>query len=263
MSPSLTPPPLRVVIADDEPPARRRIRALLEPQTDVEIVGESATGRDTIAAVERARPDLLFLDVQMPEGSGFDVVAALGPSRPPAVVFVTAYDEFALRAFDVHAVDYLLKPFERDRFLTALDRAREQVRRRADTGADARLLALLAEVGRAAHAYVERFPVRVGRRIRLVDVADIDYVQADANYVWLHAGGRSYLVRETMGNVEAKLDPARFLRIHRSTIVRIDRVQEVEPLVQGEYVLLLRSGAKLTSARSYRDRVREVLNLAP
>jgi two-component system LytT family response regulator len=254
--------PIRAVIADDEPPARRRIRALLERERDVDVVRECTNGRDAVAAVSELRPDLLFLDVQMPEGDGFDVLSALQGSHLPIVVFVTAYDAYALRAFDVHAVDYLLKPFEPERFRVALDRARAQLRHRDDPDIDRRLLAMLGDLRRPAPAYAERIPVKSAGRIRLVNVDEIDYVAAETNYVRLHTGARSYLLRETLNAVEAKLDPARFVRIHRSTIVRIDRVQEVEPLFQGEYVIILRSGVKLTSARSYRSKLREVLNLS-
>jgi two-component system LytT family response regulator len=256
---------IRVLIADDEPPARRRIRALLDRESDVEVVGEAGSGRATVSAVRELRPDLLFLDVQMPDGDGFDVlagVAALAADSLPTVVFVTAYDAYALRAFDVHAVDYLLKPFEVERFRVALDRVRDTLRGRRDPALDQRLLALLGELRPpAAPKYAERIPVKSSGRIRLVSVDEIDYVEADTNYVRLHAGPRSYLVRETLSAVEAKLDPARFIRIHRSTIVRVDRVQEVEPLFQGEYVLVLRSGVKLTSARRYRDKLRSALDL--
>jgi two-component system LytT family response regulator len=257
-------PRIRVVIADDEPPARRRIRALLDRERDVEVVGECTSGRDTVAAVRELRPDLLFLDVQMPEGDGFDVLAELGAERLPIVVFVTAYDAYALRAFDVHAVDYLLKPFEVERFRTALDRVRGRLQGRPHPALDQRLLALIGELRpAAAPAYPERIPVKSSGRIRLVSVDEIDYVEAETNYVRLHAGARSYLVRDTLGAIEARLDPARFVRIHRSTIVRIDRVQEVEPLFQGEYVIILRTGVKLTSARGYRAKLRSALNLAP
>jgi two-component system, LytTR family, response regulator len=259
---SAVPTPIRVVIADDEPPARRRIRALLDVEDDVEVVGESSSGRATVSAVRELRPDLLFLDVQMPDGDGFDVLAALAADQLPNVVFVTAYDAYALRAFDVHAVDYLLKPFEVERFRVALDRVRAVVRGRPDPALDQRLLALIGELRPPApRAYPERIPVKSAGRIRLVSVDEIDYVEAETNYVRLHAGARSYLLRGTLSAVEAKLDPARFVRIHRSTIVRIDRVQEVEPLFQGEYVIVLRSGVKLTSARRYRDKLRSALNL--
>ena len=254
----LTPvgPALSVLVADDEPPARRLVQSLLERHADVRVVGEAGSGREAVAAVRRLRPDVVFLDVQMPEGDGFDVVREVGPERMPAVVFATAYDEYAVRAFEAHAVDYLLKPFERDRFDEALGRARLRVHR----GPDPRLLALARHV---ESPYLDRVAVRVGARIRLVDVADVDYFEAESNYVRVHAGPKTYLVRGTLAALEGELDPARFLRVHRSLVVGLDRVAEVEPLGAGEYTLFLRDGTRLTSGRTYRARVQEALRLRP
>ncbi|HEX2190561.1 MAG TPA: LytTR family DNA-binding domain-containing protein [Longimicrobiaceae bacterium] len=251
---------IRALIVDDEPPARRRIRDLLEDEPDVEVVGECGDGAQAVAAIEAARPELVFLDVQMPEGGGFEVVRALGPERLPAVVFVTAYDRYAVQAFEVHALDYLLKPFDRERFRAAMQRARDALRRPAAGGPDPRLLALLEEL-RPAPRGLDRIPVRIGPRIRLVPVDEVDYFRAETNYVRLHLGDRSHLVRDTLSGVEARLDPARFLRVHRSLIVNLARVREVEPLFAGEYVLTLQDGTRLTSGRSFRARIQEALNL--
>jgi len=257
----VSPPPLRVVVADDEPPARRRVRALLEREPGVEVVGEARDGGEAVAVVDELRPDLLFLDVQMPVATGFEVLAAI-PGRPPATIFVTAYDQYALRAFEVHALDYLLKPFDAERFRLTLARARERLGHAPAVG-DPRLLALLAEL-QPRRAFVERFAVRGSDgRIRFVCADEIDWVEAEANYARLHAGGRSHLLRETMTALEEKLDPARFLRIHRSTIVRLDRIQELEPLFQGEYLVRLRDGTRLTSGRTYRARLQRALHIAP
>lgn len=253
---------IRVLIVDDEPPARRRIRDLLEEEPDVDVVGECRDGAQAVATLEAVAPDLVFLDVQMPEMDGFEVVRALGPERVPAVVFVTAYDRYAVQAFEVHALDYLLKPFDRERFRAAVQRAREALRRPPEAGPDPRVLALLETLQPPPH-YPDRIPVRSGPRIRLVPVDEVDYFRAEDNYVRLCVGERSHLVRETLAGLEARLDPARFLRIHRSLIVNRSRIREVEPLFAGEYVVTLADGTRLTSGRSFRDRIRDALHLRP
>jgi two-component system, LytTR family, response regulator len=253
---------IRALIVDDEPPARRRIRTLLQAESDIAAVEECRDGREAIRAIEETAPDLVFLDVQMPEANGFDVVAAVGPDRMPPVIFVTAYDEFALRAFEVHALDYLLKPFDRERFRAALDRARRRIHQPAGAAADPRVLALLTDLAAPGSRFLQRLPVKTANRIRFVSAAEMDYLVAEGNYVRIFAGGRSHLVREPLGNLEARLDPAHFARIHRSTIVRLDRVEELEPLFQGEYVLTLRGGAKVRSSRRYRAKLDGILGLA-
>ena len=249
---------IRAVIVDDEPPARRRIRALLANELDVEVIAECRDGREALTVITAAQPDLVFLDVQMPETDGLAV--ARGVSRKaggelPLVVFTTAHSQFAIPAFDVDALDYLLKPFDPDRFHAAVARARESlevIRRGAD---------LPAPPAPTHDHYVDRVPVRMGTRICLVPVEEVDYCEAEANYVRLHAGGQSYLIRETLASMEAKLDPARFLRIHRSLIVQVARVESLEPLFHGDYVVKLRSGARLTSGRTYRARLHQALHL--
>jgi two-component system LytT family response regulator len=249
---------IRAVIVDDEPPARRRIRALLANEQDVEVIAECRDGREALTVIPAAQPDLVFLDVQMPETDGLAVARALGRKAGgelPLFVFTTAHSQFAIPAFDVDALDYLLKPFDPDRFRAAVARARESlgvIRRGADLPSPAPAI---------SGTYVDRVPVRMGTRIRLVPVEDIDYCEAEANYVRLHAGGQSYLVRETLAGMEAKLDPARFLRIHRSLIVQVARVESLEPLFHGDYVVKLRSGARLTSGRTYRARLHQALHL--
>ena len=254
--------PIAVLIADDEPPARRGIRALLEPHADVRIVGEAGSGREAVEAIRTLRPELVFLDVQMPEGDGFDVVRTVGVENMPVTVFATAYDEYALQAFEAHALDYLLKPYPRERFEAVLRRARARVRQARGAGADPRLLAFVREMEERTR-YLRRIPVRVGPRVRLVEVEDVDYFEADTNYVRLHVGGASHLVRETLTALEGRLDPARFARVHRSLIVNLARVAEVEPLFAGEHVLTLRNGTRLTTGRTYRARVQEALGLRP
>lgn len=259
---------LSVLIADDEPPARRLVRALLEPHADVQVVGEARSGREAIAAIERLQPDVVVLDVQMPEGDGFEVVRAVGAERMPAVVFATAYDEYAVRAFEAHALDYLLKPFDRERFDDALDRVRQHVQRRQDSRpappcslhTDPRLLALVRHLD-ARSGYLDRIHVRMGARIRLVDVDDVDYLEAEANYVRVRVGGKTYLVRGSLSALTEQLDPTRFLRVHRSLVVNVARVREVEPQPAGEYLLFLQDGTRLMSGRTYRAGIQAGLRL--
>ncbi len=250
---------ISVLVVDDEPPARRRILALLAKHPDIEVVGECGNGREAIAAIRDRKPDLVFLDVQMPEIGGLDVVEALGSAAMPLFVFATAYDEYALKAFEAHALDYLLKPFEEERFERTLERARVHLHRAGAEREDERLRSLVRAL--RGENRLERLPVRVGLRTRLVELDDVDYMEARANYVRLHAGERSYLVRDTLSGLEARLDPTRFLRIHRSLIVNLARVQEVESLFAGEYVLFLRGGARLTSGRTYRGSLQAALGL--
>ena len=233
---------VRALIVDDEPLARARIRDLLAADAEVEIAGECGDGVEAVEAIRALAPDLVFLDVQMPERGGFDVVAEIGPDRMPVVVFVTAYDDYALKAFEAHALDYILKPFDEARFRGALSRAKTQVHvARAARGAPPR--------------HLTRLMVKSGDRFVFVKDDEIDWVEADGNYVRLHVGEAEYLLRETIRGLEARLDPERFLRIHRSTIVNLDRVREIHPLFHGEYRVVLADQTKLTLSRGYRDRL--------
>jgi two-component system, LytTR family, response regulator len=243
---------LRILIVDDESVARRRIRRLLTAEHDVTVIGECGDGGSAIAAIAAEHPDLVFLDVQMPERDGFEVLQAVPPGELPAILFVTAYDRYALRAFDVHAIDFLLKPFTRERFRIALVRARERLDRR---DRDAGLAALAASL-RQRPRYLSRVPVRTGDRIVLVDLATVDWLEAADNYVRLHAQKREYLLRETLASLESQLDPNRFARIHRSAIVQIDRIVELHPATHGDFDVLLRDGTRLTLSRTWRDRLR-------
>jgi two-component system, LytTR family, response regulator len=243
---------LRALVVDDEAPARRRIRRLLAAEPGVSVVGECGDGASAVRAIAALRPDLVFLDVQMPELDGFAVVRALPAGPLPAILFVTAYDHYALRAFDVHAVDYLLKPFTAERFRTAVARARERIARHsADHG-----LASLAETLRSRPAYASRLPVRTGGRTVFVDLGAVDWLEAADNYVRLHVRQREYLVRETLAALEAQLDPERFVRIHRSAIVQADRVAEIRPTSHGDAELALRDGTRLSVSRTFRERLR-------
>ncbi|WP_420454691.1 LytR/AlgR family response regulator transcription factor [Rubrivirga sp.] len=247
-------PDLRVLVVDDEPLARQRVLDLLDRQTDVAVVGTADTGRTAVSAIAEHQPDVVFLDVQMPGLSGLDVVREVGPERMPAVVFVTAYDQHALAAFDVAAVDYLLKPYDDDRFAQSLARAREAVRLREVDALRDRLAALLGPERPAPSAdFLERLAVEMRGQTRLVPVEAIDYVSSDGPYVEVHVGADVWVVRERMQTLEDRLDPARFFRIHRSTIVQIDRVEALLTAPGGDYAVRLADGTRLRLSRSRRD----------
>ena len=244
---------IRAAIVDDEPLARRRIRNLLKEASDVEVIAECANGKEAIESLVSfgvSPPDLLFLDIQMPEIDGFDVLQTIGVGRVPVVIFVTAYDQFALRAFEAHALDYLLKPFDDERFGAALERARERVRQQQGD-LNRRLQALLENV-RGDRGYLRRLVVPSGHRSVFVRTEQIDWIEAERNYVRIHVSGRAYLLRENLTRIASALDPAVFCRIHRSTIVNVERIQAVESLLHGDYLVVLQDGTKLTSGRSYR-----------
>jgi two-component system LytT family response regulator len=251
---------IRTLIVDDEPLAREGVRLHLEEHPDFEVVGECGSGEEAVNRIESESPDLVFLDVQMPGLDGFGVLESIGAANHlPAVVFVTAYDQFALRAFEAHALDYLLKPFEAERFAKALDRVRAQLRsQQSQAPVDERLRSLLASLGAKEH-YLERMVARTNGKILILRVDEVDWIEAAANYVRVHIGPKQFLVRETMTNLETRLDPDRFLRIHRSIIVRKDRIKELEPLFQGDYSVVLHDGTRLTSSRGYRDKIQQFL----
>jgi two-component system LytT family response regulator len=251
----------RILVADDEPLARERLRMLLDSESWAEIVGEVADGANAVAAIRDLQPDLVFLDVQMPGLNGFDVIEAVGPARMPAVIFVTAYDQYALRAFDVRALDYLLKPFDRERFQRALTRARQQLQQPPTGELERRLLELVKDLKTSPHR-ADRFVVKSGGRVFFVRAAEIDWIEAAGNYVKLHVGPDAHLLRETMTAIESQLDPEVFFRIHRCHIVNIERVQELQPWFNGEYVVSLKTGARLTLSRSYREKVQQRLGSA-
>jgi two-component system, LytTR family, response regulator len=245
----------RILIADDEPLARERLRTLLAGEPWAQIVAECQNGAEAIEAIPRLNPDLVFLDVQMPGATGFDVIEAIGAAKMPLVIFVTAFDKYALRAFDVHALDYLLKPFDRERFQQALARARQQIEGRVNGDLERRLLELVQDLRPGPR--LERFVVKSGGRVFFVRADEIDWIEAAGNYVKLHVGAESHLFRETMNALEAKLDPDTFYRIHRSHIVNIERVKELQPWFNGEYVVFLRNGTRLTLSRGYREKLQE------
>lgn len=249
---------IRVLIVDDEPLARRRLAKLLSEDAEVEIVGECANGRDAIAAIEAQQPDLLFLDVQMPEIDGFAVLAAIDEAQMPLVIFVTAFDQYAVRAFEVHAVDYLLKPFDRARFAGAFEQAKRRLQSERGEQMSARTLALLEEL-KAQNQYLERLIIKSGGRVFFIKSDDIDWIEAEGKYVRLHVGKESHLLREAISSLESRLDPKKFLRIHRSNIVNIECIKELEPWFHNEYRVILRDGTKLMMSRSCRKRLGELL----
>jgi two-component system LytT family response regulator len=249
---------IRTLIVDDEALGRERIRKLLGSYPDIEIVGECSNGREAVEAIHDERPNLVFLDVQMPELDGFGVIESLDQESLPGIIFVTAHDKFALKAFDVHAIDYLLKPFDRDRFEQALTRALEKLRPRESAPLDQRVLNMLNEM-RPQPKVADRLVVKVDGRVLLIKTSDVDWIEAADNYVSLHIGSESHLLRETMSSLEKRLPPDQFLRISRSTIVNVERIKELQPMFHGEYVVILRTGAKLNLSRGYREKLNQLL----
>ena len=256
--------PIRALLVDDEPLALKRLRRLLAGERDIQVVDECSEGRAAAEAIRRRAPDLVFLDIQIPELDGFQVLDSLNADQLPVVVFVTAYDEHALRAFDAHALDYLLKPVGRERFRESLERARARVlERRAAGVVDARLLALQRERHSSGDGAPERsltrIAVKAAGRAFFVRTHEIDWIEAADNYVRLHVGATSHLVRESLRTLEVKLDRELFLRVHRSAIVNVDAIRELQPWFHGDHVIILRSGTRLTCSRRYDERLRQML----
>lgn len=250
---------LRVVIADDEPLVRSGMRSLLDDEANVTVVADARNGVEAVTVIREHKPDVAFLDVQMPGMDGFDVVAALSPDERPWIVFVTAYDDYAIRAFDVHALDYVLKPFDAERFRLALSRARTRhAEAKGARGGSDRLAALLAEL-RPPKRYADRLLLKHDGTVVVVLASDIDWIEAADNYVKVHARTGRYMVRESIKAMESKLDPSQFARAHRSAIVNLSRVRALDPMAAGEYVITLTSGVRVTLSRGYRDRFRQRL----
>jgi two-component system LytT family response regulator len=242
---------IRTLVVDDEPVARARVLSLLAEEPDVDVIGECQSGPEAISAIEKTSPDLVFLDIQIPQMDGLALARSLGETMP-AVVFVTAYDEYALRAFEVHALDYVLKPFSAERFKSAVTHARQHLSRRKASGAREPVPA----------ARRDRLVIKSSGRIYFVRTQEIDWCEAAGNYVRLHVGPQTHLVRGTMGNLESQLDPHQFVRVHRSTIVNVDRIQELRSSFNGEYVILLHDRTRLTLSRGYRDGLQNRLGKA-
>lgn len=246
---------IRVLLVDDEPLARRGLRRRLAGEADISVVGECGDGASAVAAIAELEPGLVFLDIQMPGLGGFDVLDAIGLERMPAVIFVTAFDRFAVRAFDVHALDYLLKPIDEERFRRALDRARRHLLqpRASDAPAAERIALALADLGRTApHRWTRRLAIKSAGRVTLIEVRDVDRFEAAGNYVEIHTGARKHLLRETMASLAGRLDPQQFARVSRSSIVNLGRVRELRPLASGDFQIVLRDGAEVAGSRRYR-----------
>jgi two-component system LytT family response regulator len=241
---------IRALIVDDEPLAREGIAMRLRSEPDVDVIGECRNGREAIAAIRRDAPDLVFLDIRMPRTDGFAVIESVGVDRMPYVIFITAYDEYAVQAFEVHALDYLLKPVDGARFTAAVARARARIQGQNLTSVAAQLQQMIGEL-RGERDYLDQIFVRAAGRIFSVDVDDIDWIEAADNYVQVHAGPASHLLPATMNGLEARLDPRRFLRIHRSTIVNLKRVKELRPMFHGEFCVVLKDDTQLMSGRRY------------
>jgi two-component system LytT family response regulator len=263
--------PLRILIADDEPAARRTIQLLLADDPELQVLGECTDGAQTVEAILQLHPDLVFLDVQMPRRNGFDVLSRIPASAMPLVIFVTAFDEYSLRAFDVHAADYLLKPFSDTRFREAVRHAKERLRQRSAADLE-RLLTVVRELGTLAEHHAspdgpataqECIGLRTGTGVAVVRLADIEWIEARGDYVRVHSTGRSDLVRETIGGFERQLPGGRFVRVHRSAIVNLTRIREIRPLPGGGHVAVLESGCRCRLSRSGRERLGRLLGQVP
>jgi two-component system LytT family response regulator len=248
---------IKTLIVDDEPIARERVRRMLREENSIEIVGECGNGAEAVAFINENQPDLVFLDIQMPEMTGFEALQSITSDKVPVIIFATAYDQYAIQAFDVHALDYLLKPFSRQRFQRAVGRAREQIEKTRVGKIDERLVSLLSDL-KAGKKYLERLVVKSVGRVFFLRTDEVDWIEAAGNYAKLHVGREGHLIRETMNGLESKLNPDKFLRIHRSTLVNIDRIKELSPLFSGDYTVMLKNGVELTLSRNYRDRLLEL-----
>jgi two-component system LytT family response regulator len=245
-------PNLRVLIVDDERLAREKLRTLLAAERALEVIGDCQNGVQAIAAVRKHRPDLMFLDVRMPQLDGFQVLQALAPDEIPQVVFTTAFDDYAIRAFDSNAIDYLLKPFDQERLHRALERARAGLLRSHERALADRMLQLLSHAGDATE---ERLLVKADGRLVFLNLEDIDWIEAAANYVRLNSGNASYLIRDNISRLASRLDPKRFARIHRSIIINVNKLSELQPCDNGEFIAVLKSGKSLSCSRGYRSEV--------
>lgn len=253
--------PIHTIIADDEPLARGKLRMLLDSEPGIRIIAECENGNEAISALKAYKPDLLLLDIQMPDADGFQVLETLAPEDMPMIIFTTAYDQYAIRAFEEHALDYLLKPFDQERLHAAIERARLEILNRHDRELTSRILDMLSSI-KASQQTERRFVIKSGGRVVFLDVDDIDWVEAAANYVKLNAGGRSYLLRDTISRISERLDPSQFVRIHRSILVNVRKIKELQPCNSGEYMVILRNGKELSCSRGYRAGLHELIENA-
>ena len=254
----MNPRKIRVVIADDEVLARKFIRRMLKQDPEVEIVAECGNGAETVAMIRKEKPDLVFLDVQMPEMNGFAVLDAVKLDHLPEIIFTTAYESYAIRAFELHALDYLLKPFDQVRFKAALKYAKERFHSHHEEEKRLQIGTLLESI-RAQQQYLDRVIIRTDGRITFLQTREIDWLEADDKYVHLHTGKGTRMVRQTLSAMEEQLDPRKFVRVHRSAMVNTDRIKELQPLFNGEHSLILEDGTRLTLSRKYKDKLFELL----
>jgi two-component system LytT family response regulator len=249
---------IRALIADDELLARKFIRRILKQDHEIQIVGECSNGKETVATIRKQRPDVVFLDIQMPEMDGFKVLETLGLEHLPEIVFTTAYESYAIRAFELHALDYLLKPFDQVRFKAALKHVKERVRSQHLENGRLQIGTLLESI-KAQPAHLDRVVIKADGRITFLNTREIDWIEADDKYVHLHTREGSSMVRQTLSTMETQLDPKKFIRIHRSAIVNVERIKELQPLFSGEHSIHLENGTKLTLSRNYKDKLFELL----
>jgi two-component system LytT family response regulator len=254
----MNPRRIKVLIADDEVLARKFIHRMLKPDPEVEIVAECNNGAEAVAMIRKEKPDLVFLDVQMPEMNGFAVLDAVKLDHLPEIIFTTAYEAYAIRAFELHALDYLLKPFDQVRFKAALRYAKERFHSDQDAAKRVQIGTLLESI-QAQQQYFDRIIVRADGRITFLHVREIDWLEADDKYVHLHTGKGTRMVRQTLTAIEGQLDPKKFLRVHRSAMVNIEKIKELQPLFNGEHSLVLENGTRLTLSRKYKDKLFELL----
>lgn len=253
---------LRTVVADDERLAREKLLVLLKSEPQVQVVAECSDGKQTVSAVRHFAPDLLLLDIQMPELDGFGVLDKIAPERMPAVIFTSAYDQYAIRAFEANALDYLLKPFDQERLHHAVTRARSELSKSRDSEITHRILTLLSQVRSMTPSASERdnrLVIKVNGRVMFLDLDSIDWVEAAANYVRLNVGKESYLLRETIGSISQRLDANHFVRIHRSAIANVRKIKELIPVNSGEYVVVLKNGKELSCSRGYRAGLQRIV----
>jgi two-component system, LytTR family, response regulator len=250
--------PIKALIADDEALARKFIRRMLKDDHEIEIVGECSNGREALAMIRKQNPDLVFLDVQMPEMDGFAVLDSIETERLPEIIFATAYEQYAIRAFELHALDYLLKPFDQTRFKDAIKHAKERFRSERQNEGRIQINALLGSI-KTKPQYLDRLMIKAAGRITFLSTDEITWIEADDKYVHLHTGKINPMVRQTLSAMETQLDPKKFRRIHRSAIVNVERIKELQPLFSGEHSILLVDGTKLTLSRNYKDKLFELL----
>lgn len=251
---------ITTIIVDDEPLAREKIRNSLESERDIEIVSECTNGKTAVSEIRKLNPDLVFLDVQMPKCDGFEVIRQVGADNMPAVIFVTAFDKYALKAFETHALDYLLKPYDRKRFKKSVKRVIKQIVSNRSLELNQKLLSLIGDEGSIRKRYLDRIAVHVDRKFIFLNVDKIDWIEASGNYIYLNVKSESHLVRDSMNGIESRLNPDKFIRIHRSYIVNVDRIKAIQPQFKGAYVLQLKDGTELVSSRKYRQTLNALLS---